>query len=163
MAEKKTMEGQTDQYVSFVLGGEEYGVPILCVQEIIRHETLTRVPQSPSFVDGVLNLRGQVIPVVNLRKKFELPVRERDKSTRIIVVEVKGRVMGMVVDEVSEVLQVNMEDIAPPPPMGTHLRTDYISGMAKINETLVILLEIDKILTTEESLILEETAVSSRS
>lgn len=161
MAEKKQMEGQTNQYVSFVLHGEEYGVPILCVQEIIRYETLTRVPQSPDYVDGVLNLRGQVIPVVNLRKKFELPARDRDKSTRIIVVEVMGRVMGMVVDEVSEVLQVDMEDIAPPPPMGTHLRTDYISGMAKINETLVILLEIDKILTTEESLVLDQAATSA--
>ena len=161
MAEKKQIEGQTNQYVSFVLHGEEYGVPILCVQEIIRYETLTRVPQSPDYVDGVLNLRGQVIPVVNLRKKFELPARDRDKSTRIIVVEVMGRVMGMVVDEVSEVLQVDTEDIAPPPPMGTHLRTDYISGMAKINETLVILLEIDKILTTEESVVLDQAAASA--
>lgn len=160
MADKKQMEGQINQYVSFVLHGEEYGVPILCVQEIIRYETLTRVPQSPDYVDGVLNLRGQVIPVVNLRKKFELPERERDRSTRIIVVEVQKRVMGMVVDEVSEVLQVDMEDIAPPPPMGTHLRTDYISGMAKINETLVILLEIDKILTSEESVILETASVA---
>ncbi len=160
MADKKQLEGQINQYVSFVLHGEEYGVPILCVQEIIRYETLTRVPQSPDYVDGVLNLRGQVIPVVNLRKKFELPERERDRSTRIIVVEVQKRVMGMVVDEVSEVLQVDMEDIAPPPPMGTHLRTDYISGMAKINETLVILLEIDKILTSEESVILETASVA---
>ena len=158
MSENKQNEGQTNQYVSFVLHGEEYGVPILCVQEIIRYETLTRVPQSPDYVDGVLNLRGQVIPVVNLRKKFELPAQDRDKSTRIIVVEVRGRVMGMVVDEVSEVLQVDMGNIAPPPPMGTHLRTDYISGMAKINETLVILLEIDKILTTEESVVLEQAA-----
>jgi len=161
MADINQMQGQTNQYVSFVIHGEEYGVPILCVQEIIRYETLTRVPQSPSYVDGVLNLRGQVIPVINLRRKFELPERELDKSTRIIVVEVRSRVMGMVVDEVSEVLQVNKEDIAPPPPMGTHLRTDYISGMAKINETLVILLEIDKILTTEESMVLEQSAAAA--
>ncbi|MBN2329527.1 MAG: chemotaxis protein CheW [Candidatus Omnitrophica bacterium] len=161
MAEKKKLEEQMNQFVSFVLHGEEYGVPILCVQEIIRYETLTRVPQSLPYVDGVLNLRGQVIPVINLRRKFELPEREPDKSTRIVVVEVQGRIMGMVVDEVSEVLQVNMDEIAPPPPMGTHLRTDFISGMAKMQDSLVILLEIDKILTTEESVILEQTAASA--
>ncbi|MBZ0255624.1 chemotaxis protein CheW [bacterium] len=147
---------QMNQYVSFVLQGEEYGVPILSVQEIIRHETLTRVPQSPEFVDGVLNLRGQVIPVINLRRKFGLPESEVDKATRIIVVELCDRVMGIVVDEVSEVLQVNPEDVSSTPPMGTQVRHDFISGMAKIGDTLVILLEIDKILNTEEKILAEE-------
>lgn len=151
-------EKQQSQYVSFVLHREEYGVPILNVQEIIRYETLTRVPRSPDYVDGVLNLRGQVIPVVNLRKKFELPEKEIDKSTRIIVVEVKDRVIGMVVDEVSEVLPVDSADIAPPPPMGTHLKIDFISGMAKINNQLVILLDIHKVLTTEERMVVEQLA-----
>lgn len=160
MSEKKQSEQQPNQYVSFVLDGEEYGVPILTVQEIIRYETLTRVPQSPEFVDGVLNLRGQVIPVINLRRKFALSEREPDRSTRIIVVEIKDRVVGMVVDEVSEVLLVNPDDIAPPPPMGAKLRSDYISGMGKLNEGLVILLEIDKILSTEETVAAESVLES---
>ena len=161
MTDNEKDNAQTNQYVSFVLCGEEYGIPILCVQEIIRYDTLTKIPQSPEYVVGVLNLRGQVIPVVNLRMKFGLEDRELDKSTRIIVVEVQGRIMGMVVDEVSEVLQIELDNISPPPPMGTQLRTDYISGMAKIKDTLVILLEIDKILTTEESVILEQASSSS--
>lgn len=156
MATESQQELQVNQFVSFVLNGEEYGVPILCVQEIIRYETLTRVPQSPEYVDGVLNLRGQVIPVINLRRKFGLPEAEVDKATRIIVVEVRERVMGIVVDEVSEVLQVNPEDVSAAPPMGASVRQEFISGMAKINDTLVILLEIDKILTTEEAIMAEE-------
>ncbi|MBI1389522.1 MAG: chemotaxis protein CheW [bacterium] len=160
MAEQSTHDIQINQFVSFVLHGEEYGVPILCVQEIIRYETLTRVPQSPIFVDGVLNLRGQVIPVINLRRKFGLPEQEIDKATRIVVVEVGGRVMGIVVDEVSEVLQVNPEDVSPAPPMGTQLKTDFITGMAKMNESLVILLDIDKILSSEEKVLVEEAAIA---
>lgn len=155
-----TSNDQMNQFVSFVLAGEEYGVPILSVQEIIRYETLTRVPQSPEFVDGVLNLRGQVIPVVNLRRKFGLNEQEVDRATRIIVVEVKDRIVGIVVDEVSEVLIVNQEDVAPPPPMGAQVQSEYISGMGKINETLIILLDIDKILSSEESVALEEAAMA---
>ncbi|MBD3267388.1 chemotaxis protein CheW [bacterium] len=151
MNEEKSKEGQIQQYVSFVLAGEEYGVPILSVQEIIRYETVTRVPQSSEFIEGVLNLRGQVIPVVNLRKKFALEERELDNSTRIIVVEVQGRVVGMVVDEVSEVMQIDSDDIAPPPPLGTTVQADFISGMGKIDDKLIILLDIDRILTEEEA------------
>lgn len=151
MNEEKSKEGQIQQYVSFVLAGEEYGVPILSVQEIIRYETVTRVPQSSEFIEGVLNLRGQVIPVVNLRKKFALEERELDNSTRIIVVEVQGRVVGMVVDEVSEVMQIDSDDIAPPPPLGTTVQADFISGMGKIEDKLIILLDIDRILTEEEA------------
>ncbi len=158
MNNEKQGEDQLQQYVCFVLHGEEYGVPILSVQEIIRYETLTRVPQSPEFIDGVLNLRGQVIPVMNLRKKFGLPPRENDKSTRIIVVEVQKRVVGMVVDQVSEVLQINSEDIDPPPPMGTQVNASYISGMGKIDDQLVILLDIDKVLSSEEMSMIEGVA-----
>ncbi|MEW6234886.1 MAG: chemotaxis protein CheW [Candidatus Omnitrophota bacterium] len=155
MSDEKQKEVQAQQYVCFVVHGEEYGVPILCVQEIIRYETLTRVPQSPPFIDGVLNLRGQVIPVMNLRKKFSLPPRELDKSTRIIVVEVKKRVVGIVVDEVSEVLQINAESIDPPPPMGAQINTNFIQGMGKLDEHLVILLDIDKVLSSDEVTMME--------
>ncbi len=160
MSNQKQNESQMQQYVCFVVHGEEYGVPILCVQEIIRYETLTRVPQSPEFIDGVLNLRGQVIPVMNLRKKFGLPPRELDKSTRIIVVEVKKRVVGIVVDEVSEVLQISQDQIDPPPPMGTQVNANYISGMGKLEDHLVILLEIDKVLTQDEVAMMEGSVAS---
>lgn len=156
MSESVSGIDQAKQYVSFVLDGEEYGVPILSVQEIIRYESLTRLPQSPEFIEGVLNLRGQVIPVVNLRVKFDLSAKEMDRSTRIIVVEVKQRVVGMVVDQVSEVLLINEDEIAPAPPMGARLRTDFISGMGKIRDKLIILLHIEKILTTDEKNLIEE-------
>ncbi len=140
----------TRQYVSFELQGEEYGIPILHVKEIIRYTTLTHIPESPHFVEGVLNLRGQVIPVINLRRKFDLDECENDNSTRIIVVDIGKRVVGIVVDEVSEVLQINADEISPAPPMGTTLNTDFITGMGKVNEQLVILLKVEKIISLKE-------------
>lgn len=156
MAHENVKEEQIKQFVSFVLEGEEYGVPILSVQEIIRFETVTRVPQSSDFIEGVLNLRGQVIPVVNLRKKFNLPEREKDSSTRIIVVEVSDKVVGMVVDEVSEVLQIPIENIAPPPPVGTNVDIQFISGMGKLDDKLIILVDIDRILSEKEQALVQQ-------
>jgi len=149
--------GDERQYVSFILAGEEYGVSILKVQEIIRFTKLTRVPHASEFVEGVLNLRGRVIPVIDLRKRFNLPgQQERDRNARIVVVEVDGKTVGMIVDGVSEVLQVSQKDIEPPPPLGAKVRVDFIEGMAKVGERLMILLEIDKILSTEEKAALDE-------
>lgn len=149
--------GDERQYVSFILAGEEYGVSILKVQEIIRFTKLTRVPHASDFVEGVLNLRGRVIPVIDLRKRFHLEEQEeRDRNSRIVVVEVGGKIVGMIVDGVSEVLQVSQKDIEPPPPLGSRVRTDFIEGMAKVGERLMILLDIDKILTSEEKAALDE-------
>ncbi len=161
MTETRIADDQYLQYVSFVLDGEEYGVPILNVKEIIRYESLTRLPQSPEFIEGVLNLRGQVIPVVNLRTKFELIQHEADRNTRIIVVEVKDRTVGMVVDQVSEVLMISSNQIAPPPPMGTKLNTEFISGMGKMDEKLIILLDIDRILSLDETNLLQEAVAAT--
>ncbi len=147
---------QSGQYVSFKLHGEEYGVPILSVHEIIRYETVTRVPQSMDFIDGVLNLRGRVIPVVNLRKKFGLPEREIDNATRIMVVDVNSRVVGMVVDEVCEVQDIHEEEISPAPPLGAKINTEYITGMGKVGERLMILLNLNKIFTLDEREQVEE-------
>ncbi len=158
MSQTNQVAEQTGQFVSFKLHGEEYGVPILSVHEIIRYETVTRVPQSLDFIDGVLNLRGQVIPVVNLRKKFGLPEKEVDNSTRIMVVDVNGRVVGMVVDEVCEVQDINPEDISPAPPLGTKINTEYITGMGKVNDRLMILLNLNKIFTLDEREQVEEAA-----
>jgi purine-binding chemotaxis protein CheW len=144
------------QYVSFILADEEYGVPILKVQEIIRYTKLTRVPQSSEFIEGVLNLRGRVIPVLDLRKRFALAQGERDRNSRIVVVEVDNRTVGMIVDGVSEVLQINRGDIEPPPPLGARVKTEFIEGMGKVGDRLMILLDIDRILSTEEKVALDD-------
>lgn len=147
---QETIGADVAQYVSFLLEGEEYGVPIMRVQEIIRFEKLTRVPQSSPYVRGVLNLRGRVMPVIDLRRKFRLPEREADRRTRIIVVDIRGQSMGMVVDEVSEVINIDSSRIDPAPELGTKVDTEFIKGMGKLEDRLVIILEIDKVLTDDE-------------
>jgi len=142
------------KYLTFKLGDEEYGLEILTVQEIIKLQSITRVPRTPEYVKGVINLRGKVVPVIYLRGKFgmaEVPATER---TCIIVVQVELRersvVMGIIVDEVSEVLDIAGEDIEPPPPFGTTVDTGFIMGMAKSGGTVKILLNIDRVLSVAE-------------
>lgn len=138
------------QVVSFRLGGEEYGLEILRVQEIIRMVGLTRVPNSRKFVEGVINLRGKVIPIVGLRKRFGLEPRESDRGTRIIVVEVVGEVIGFEVDSVSEVLRIPVETIEPPPRLSRH-NNEYVSGVGKLQDRLLLLLDIDRVLVESSS------------
>lgn len=138
------------QLVSFCLGDEEFGIDILMVQEINRMLDITKVPKSPDFIDGVINLRGRVIPIINLRKRFGLPVKEADKETRIVVVEIEGNIVGMTVDSVSEVLRLPLDTIEPPPPMVSGVDAEYIKGVAKIGDQLLILLDVSKLLSTKE-------------
>jgi purine-binding chemotaxis protein CheW len=133
------------QVVSFRLGGEEYGLEILRVQEIIRMVGLTRVPNSRKFVEGVINLRGKLIPILGLRKRFGLEPRESDRGTRIIVVEVAGEVIGFEVDSVSEVLRIPVETIEPPPRLSRH-NNEYVSGVGKLQDRLLLLLDINRVL-----------------
>jgi len=137
------------QIVSFHIGEEEFGLDILRVQEIIRVQDLTRVPNSPQFVDGVINLRGKVIPVVALRKRFGLAHLPHDKQTRIVVIEVKGIVLGFIVDSVSEVLRIPAETIEPPPRLG-RVEREYVSGVGKLNNRLLILLDVDRLMYESE-------------
>ena len=139
------------QLVTFRIGEEEFGVDILRVQEIIRIMEITRVPKSPDFVEGVINLRGKVIPIIDLRKRFGLEVKEHDKHTRIIVIEMNNMIVGFVVDAVSEVLRVPADTVEPPPPavMGG-IDSEYISGVGKLEDRLLILLDLDKLLSQEE-------------
>lgn len=139
------------QIVSFHIGEEEFGLDILRVQEIIRVQDLTRVPNSPPFVDGVINLRGKVIPVVALRKRFGLEAHAHDKQTRIVVIEVKGAVLGFIVDSVSEVLRIPAETIAPPPRLGK-VEREYVSGVGKLDNRLLILLDVDRLMHESEEL-----------
>ncbi|MFH1743168.1 MAG: chemotaxis protein CheW [bacterium] len=150
---------ETRQFVSFNLAGEEYGIPILRVQEIIRYESLTRVPKSAEFVEGVLNLRGQVVPVIDLRRRFDLPTTERDSSSRIVVIEVDEQVIGLIVDSVSEVRTIEAGQIDPPPPLGSQIHTEFISGMGKLDGRLIILLNLDWAFTSDEKENLQETVL----
>lgn len=134
------------QLVTFKLGDEEYGIDILKVQEINRMTEITAMPKSPFSVEGVINLRGKVIPVVNLRKKFGLSMKEIDSQSRIIVVDSESTV-GLIVDSVSEVLRISSDTIEPPPPITGGTGSEYIMGIGKLEDRLIILLDIDKLLS----------------
>ncbi len=138
------------QLVTFRLGNEEFSLDILKVQEIIRHMELTRVPRTPDFVDGVINLRGRVIPVLDLRKRFGLPSEDKTNETRIIVVDVDDRTVGLKVDAVSEVLRIPSDTVEPPPAIVTGAESEYIKGVGKLDGRLLILLDVAKILSRSE-------------
>lgn len=158
----KTMADREGKYLTFTLADEEYGIGILKIKEIIGIMPITSVPQTPEFVKGVINLRGKVIPVMDLRLRFGLEEIEYTERTCIIVVEIAGQsgavMIGIVVDAVSEVLNIKGEDIEDAPTFGTKLNTEYISGMAKMEGGVKILLDIDHVLTREETAMLGKAA-----
>ena len=159
----KVMADKEGKYLTFTMADEEYGIGILKIKEIIGMMPITSVPQTPDFVKGVINLRGKVIPVMDLRLRFEMEAIDYTDRTCIIVVEIAGQdgtiQIGIVVDSVSEVLNIEGEDIEDTPTFGTKLNTDYIHGMAKISDVVKILLDIDRVLSDEEIAVLEEQAV----
>ena len=138
------------QYLTFTLGEEEYGVEILKVQEIKGYSAITPIPNTPPFIKGVMNLRGTIIPVVDLRSKFAMTEAEYTRFTVIIVVMVGTKIAGLVVDAVSDVLNIPQSDIQPAPDFGGQVHTRLINGMAKAGDKLVVLLDIDKVLGIEE-------------
>ncbi|MCU7497428.1 MAG: purine-binding chemotaxis protein CheW [Ignavibacteria bacterium] len=150
------------QLVGFNLGKECYGVDIKRIKEINRMTEITRVPRAPEFIEGVINLRGSVIPVINLRKKVKMPSREYDKDTRIIIVELSGKTLGFIVDAVKEVLRIPESLLVPPPPLAVGKNADYITAVAKVEDELVILLDPDKVLSREETQKLEEAEGKKR-
>ncbi len=158
----ETMKEREGKYLTFTLNNEEYGIGILKIKEIIGMMAITTVPQTPEFVKGVINLRGKVIPVVDLRARFNMDTIDYNERTCIIVVEISGAsgtvLIGIVVDAVSEVLNIKGEDIEDTPTFGTKLNTEYILGMAKMEGGVKILLDIDKVLSGEEIEILEKAA-----
>ncbi len=151
------------QLVSFVVENEEFGVDILKVQEIIRTVDITRVPKSPDFVEGVINLRGKIVPVIDLRRRFGVEKRERDNETRIIVVELTEKVVGFLVDKVKEVIRVEKDIIEPPPELTTSISSNYITGVAKLQDRLLILLDLDKVLSGDEQEHLSEVEAGTDS
>ena len=149
----KALLEKEGKYLTFALGSEEYGLEILKVREIFGYMEITAVPQTPDYVRGVINLRGQVIPVIDLRAKFGMETVETTEETCIIVVEITQGVRhistGIVVDHVSEVLDIAGEDIEGPPQFGSSVNTSFILGMGKIGESVKILLDIDKVLSND--------------
>jgi len=146
----KALHQRAGKYLTFSLAEETYGLEILKVREIIGLMEITAVPRTPSFVQGVINLRGKVIPVIDLRLKFSMPEAERTEQTCIIVVDVGSVEMGIIVDKVSEVMDIAGEDIEDTPSLGTDVDTDFILGMGKTNDKVTILLDIAKVLGGEE-------------
>ncbi len=143
-------DGRILQLVTFKLGSEEFGVDILKVQEINKMMNITKIPNAPAFIEGVINLRGKIIPIVDLRKRLGFKDQDYDKSTRIIVVELDGLVLGFIVDSVSEVLRIPENTIEPPPSMVAGIESEYIEGVGKLDDRLLILLELKKIFTSPE-------------
>ena len=144
-------KGREGKYLTFVLGDEEYGIDITKVKEIIGVMAVTHIPRTPAFITGVINLRGKVIPIVDLRLKFGMEEIPHTRETVFIVVEESGMLMGIVVDTVREVLNIHEAEIEPPPQFGTRLNTEFILGMGKVQGKVKILLDIDKALSAEET------------
>ena len=139
------------QLVVFDLAEEAYGVDISSVLEIIRMQDITQVPRTPEFVEGVINLRGKVIPVVDLRKRFDFEVEEATKDTRIVVVDISGQDIGVVVDAVNEVLRVSADAVEPPSSVITTADSEYLLGIVKLASRLIILLDLEQALSTIDS------------
>lgn len=150
-ADGPTYQSEVSQYLSFALGEQEYGVEILKVQEIKGYSGITPIPNTPPHVRGVMNLRGTVIPVVDLRARFGMEEREYTKFTVIIVVTVGTKIKGLVVDAVSDVLDVARNDIKPAPELGGRTDARFITGLATIGERLVVLLDIDTLLSEQDA------------
>lgn len=143
------------QLVVFKLHNEEFGVEITDVREIVKVGHITRLPHVADYIEGVTNLRGEVIPVISLRKRFGLEAQENTQDTRIIMLEVNGSMVGFIVDSVTETLRLADDAIEPPPSNIAGLKAHYLAGVGKLEDRLLILLEVDKILTSEEQIQLQ--------
>lgn len=156
--DSSAVDVQRREYLVFSLGEEEYAIDILKAQEIRGYENVTRIASAPPFIKGVTNLRGVIVPIVDLRIKFNLDRVEYDGQTVVIVVNVSGRVVGVVVDGVSDVLSLTADQIKPAPEFGLSLSSDYLSGLASLEDRMLVLVDIDKMLSSEEMALVEATA-----
>ncbi|MES2932079.1 MAG: chemotaxis protein CheW [Pseudomonadota bacterium] len=146
------------EFLAFTLGKEEYGIDILKVQEIRGYEAVTRIANAPEFIKGVINLRGIIIPVVDMRIKFNLGTPIYDQFTVVIILNISGRVIGMVVDSVSDVTTLSPEQVKPAPEMGAAFNTDYLIGLGALDERMLILVDIDKLMSSADMGLLEKLA-----
>jgi purine-binding chemotaxis protein CheW len=146
------------EFLAFTLGSEEYGIDILKVQEIRGYEAVTRIANAPEFIKGVINLRGIIIPVVDMRIKFNLGTPVYDQFTVVIILNIGGRIVGMVVDSVSDVTTLKPDQVKPAPEMGAAFSTDYMIGLGTIDERMLILVDIDKLMSSSEMGLVETLA-----
>jgi purine-binding chemotaxis protein CheW len=150
------ISSNNQQLVVFCLANEEYGVAIIQVQEIIRQPDITRIPGMPVFIEGVINLRGRIIPVIDLRKRFGLQLQELSDSTRVVVADAGGQTIGLVVDSVSEVVNLPKDQIDPIPPSIASIDAEYLSGVGKLEKRIIILLDLLKLLSDLEKVAVDE-------
>ena len=155
MSDASTHDAPASQYLTLNLAQEEYGVDILAVREIRGWTPVTRIPQAPPYVLGVLNLRGAIVPVIDMRLRFGLPREEYTANTVTVIVTVAGRNFGVVVDGVSDVLDVTAANLRPVPDMGTTVDTEYLKGLTAVDERMVLLLDVDKLLQPQDAQMLE--------
>ncbi|MBI2382656.1 MAG: chemotaxis protein CheW [Gammaproteobacteria bacterium] len=153
--EAQAAAGIANEYLTFTLGEEEYGVDILKVQEIRGYDTVTRIPEAPAFIKGVINLRGTIVPVVDMRIKFHLGKVEYNQFTVMIILNIAKRVVGMVVDGVSDVLALNDEAIRPAPEFGSSIDTRYIRGIGTVDQRMLILMDIERLMSSEEMALMD--------
>ena len=154
MKEKTEKAGESSellQLVSFRIGNEEFGIDIMRVQEINKMTNITEIPNSPDFVEGIINLRGRVIPVIDLRTRLRLEKRKSDKDSRIIIVEIEAKTIGFIVDSVNEVLRVPASTFENPPEIVSGIDTEFIQSVGKLEDRLLLLIDLNKILHKEES------------
>ena len=149
------------EFLTFTLGEEEYGVDILKVQEIRGYDTVTRIPDAPDFIKGVINLRGTIVPVVDLRIKFRLGKAEYNAFTVMIILNIERRVVGMVVDSVSDVIHLSSEQIRPSPEFGGAMDTRFITGIGTLDERMLILVDIEKLLRSQDMALLPSSGASA--
>jgi purine-binding chemotaxis protein CheW len=150
-----------NEFLTFCLGGEEYGMDILRVQEIRGYDAVTRIVNMPNFIKGVINLRGTIVPIVDLRIKFNLPNPEYNQFTVVIILNVFGRIMGIVVDSVSDVLTLKHEQIRPAPEFSTSIDMNYVVGLGALDDRMLILVDIEKLMTTKDMALIDDVNVLS--
>ena len=147
------------EVVTFTLGNEEYGIDIQRVQELRGYDVVTRIANAPAYIKGVVNLRGIIVPVIDMRIKFNLGTATYDEYTVVIVLNIRGRVVGMVVDSVSDVITLNADQIKPVPEMGSALDTDYLIGLGTLDERMLILVDIERLMSSSEMGLIERLEV----
>lgn len=149
-SKSQASEGSQQEFLTFVLGDENYALDIMTVKEIRGYESVTKIANAPSYIKGVLNLRGDIVPIIDLRIKFNVGEVTYDEFTIVIMLMIGDRVVGIVVDEVSDVIKVDDEEIRPPPEFGVAFDSSYLHGLTTINEQMVILVNIQKLITSDE-------------
>ena len=151
--------GRTLEFLAFTLGQEEYGVDIQKVQELRGYDTVTRIANAPEHIKGVVNLRGIIVPIVDMRIKFNLGTPSYDQFTVVIILNIASRVMGMVVDSVSDVITLSPEQVRPAPEMGALLDTEYLIGLGTLDERMLILVDIDKLMSSSDMALIERATL----